>query len=222
MPLILAAHPEYCFRRADLSAICTALLSWHQAAAPETTIAKGGKIPVDVIQVVNKSGQWGLAHQSFTLEEHPKSVRFYGLRSPFTYLSSARELNTLHRLDPADREAGVAAAKAYHQETFLDVPADKWDQGHANPNDTGATIWQPGSYQRSRRDRFIFDEHGLPLAPTVSELTSNVNKYYSREEQKDLLAKLIKLHGSPSTSPKPNKAKQRPTPAAPSSQQQLF
>ena len=114
----------------------------------------------------------------------------YKLCAPFIYKPAARKLQESALIDPADRDGKIASLKAYHQQEWIDVPNDEWDQGHRSPDDTNPSVLQPRSYQRSRRDRFKFDEHGLVVCPTAEEVASNPGKYYSEDE----MAKLAKAY----------------------------
>lgn len=183
---ILAAHPEYAFDRDDLVEFRRAYSGWYLRRKNEvprpsqSSLTRKG----DSIQPVNKSGQWGLQHQTvyYKSRNHP----YYTLRPPFTFLPNARKLRKTTLPDNATKEALVKrqqARIAQRVAPWFDTPWQEWDYGHASPDDPTPTVLQPRSYQRSLRDRFKFDDDGFVLVPTVKEIVNNSGKYYSTEEQ---------------------------------------
>lgn len=178
---VLAAHPEYVFSREDLVMIKRAFQEWFLANPTVTPRPRGLQGDGDVIQHVNKSGQWGLAHQKVVLEG--RSGDYYLLREPYSYKPAARKLQELEAASEGDRDSQIARIKEYHLQEWISVPNGSWDAGHRSPGDGGAKVWQPKSYQRSRRDRFKFDELGMVLCPSVEELLAHPDKYYSKDER---------------------------------------
>lgn len=182
IPALLAGHWEYAWHRTDLEAVRVALSAWYKAHPehkPRPT-HKSLDASGDAIQAVNKTGQWGLQHQ--TLSGPDLNDTHYRLARPFTYDPSARRLRDSRHIAPGDRGAGVALVKDYVRANFIDVPDEEWEQGHRRPDDDESVIWQPGRYQGSRRNRFLFDEMGLVLCPTIDELLASPAKYYTRAE----------------------------------------
>jgi len=189
---VLAVHKEYSFNREDLTNIKRAMQSWYKAH-PEHKPRPGPKSlenDGDVIQHVNKSGQWGLRHQNVALANRPGD--FYRLCPPFEYDGSARKLQKEGSMANEDKEAEVQKIKDYMKKNWLDVPADQWDQGHASPSDAAPSVYQPRGYQRPLKARFKFDEHGLALCPTSPELAAKLDKYYpGREERAEILRAIL-------------------------------
>lgn len=183
MPNLVAAHPEYEFSRDDLTEFRRAFSDWYRGH-PDVTPRPRALGDGDAIQGLNKTGQWGLKHQKRDLS----GTTFYRLRPPFTYLAAARYLLDAQPLDPSDRAAQVQRVKDYMIANWIDVPDDQWEQGHANPADPSKLVWQPGQYQRARRDRYIFDEMGLPTARTVEGMKQAITSgLYSVDDQRKLL-----------------------------------
>jgi hypothetical protein len=179
-PNILAGHPEYAFKREDLEGILHGVLRWYEAhpevrPRPHRSTGRGS----DVIQHVNKTGQWGLMHQAVGTRNTPH----YMLRAPFGFAAGARRLITATPISTENRTAAVAVIKDRVRQEWLDVPEEEWDVGHARPGDPTSLVYQPRSYQRSRRDRFIFDELGMVKCPTAQELATHLDQYYTPEEQ---------------------------------------
>jgi hypothetical protein len=155
-------HEDFLFTRAMLSAF----------------IDKIGFQSSDVIQLVNKTDQWGLLHKTY-------ARKYYCIPRPFTYISihvdKRRKFGS--SLDANERNKRIHCTKEYLQKFYIDVPNEEWDIGHIDPFtcSDGNIVMQP-PIQRSFRDRFKFDLHGLRLCPTIDELSSNPSKYYSDRE----------------------------------------
>lgn len=185
MVSILASHPEYAFHRDDLTEIRKAYSDWYKRRPNVKPRPSGLKGTGDPIQNVNKTGQWGLVHQSVRLGENRQ--HYYTLREPYEFDSLARKLQEAIPLNSEDRDAYIERVQEFVNRRYSAPPED-WDQGHANPNDPSATIWQPKSLNRSHRNRFIFDKFGMVLCPTVSEIKNNVDSYFSTPAEKKELA----------------------------------
>lgn len=140
----------------------------------------------DAIQCVNKCEQWGL-------KRGPVKGKYY-IPYPFEYFS----LHIMKRKNvkiPGDKNEKIDAIKEFIKLNYIDVPNDKWQVGHKDPNKTDNTnnlIYQP-PIQGKYRDRFKFDDMGLTKIPTVTEMSNNIDKYYSKDEQEELLILLQKL-----------------------------
>lgn len=187
---LLAAHPRIAFSRDDLVAVKAALMVVYRRLpddAPKPTQTAG-----DPIQHVNKSGQWGLQHQQVRIG----GVPHYTLRTPYTFLPAARKLRGR---PPARTDEEVRANQredtlAWLQQNFFDVPVEQWEAGHASPGGS-QIVYQPAPYQGAVRNRFKFDQYGLKTCPTVEELERAIDKYYTEEEQRIILAHLERKFG---------------------------
>lgn len=169
---LLAWFPQIGFTREDLAAFLEHI----------------GRSSSDPIQTVNKAGQIGL---HIDVHRDGRDV-FYNLPHPLRMDRSRLRVKLTSQIatDQTARRRSIEASRAYHQR-FIDTPDANWDMGHADASARdGRLVMQPAWYQRSRRDRFKFDDDGLVLCPSVDELASNASRYYSEEEQRALLAAL--------------------------------
>lgn len=133
----------------------------------------------DVIQHVNKTDQWGLLHKTH-------SKKYYYIPRPFVFI----DIHIKKRHDFGSsmvqdkKNSMIQRTKNYLLTFYINVPNEKWDMGHVDPNGNNShtnMIMQP-PIQRAYRDRFKFDQYGLRLCPTAQELANNIRKYYSKEE----------------------------------------
>jgi hypothetical protein len=143
----------------------------------------------DVIQAVNKTDQWGL--KSETIKR-----KYYTIPFPFIYVDIHIKKRTLPKLEKRDDK--INFIKEYLIYNYIDIPNDKWEIGHMDPNDPDISeeklVYQP-PIQGKFRDRFKFDNIGLIRFPTPQELENNFDKYYSEEEQKIIFSILNKRLG---------------------------
>ena len=97
-----------------------------------------------------------------------------------------------------DRDSIIDAIKERHRKRCTDVPNEQWQLGHLDPTIPDASeanlAWQP-PIQARYRDRFKWDKAFELMWPTGKELTKNIDKYYSEDEQRALLAHLKKKLG---------------------------
>jgi hypothetical protein len=136
--------------------------------------------PGDAIQGINK--EYGILRAKPQIE----GSTYYYIPKPFQ-LTTGFTADKKLTLPTDEKTAQVMKIKIWLEKTFLDVEVRKWSKGHRDPNSKEG-VYQPESYNRALRDRFKFDERGLRLNPTVSELSKNLKKYYpSKEEQRELL-----------------------------------
>lgn len=143
----------------------------------------------DAIQSVNKCEQWGLKRGP----TEQKNAKYY-IPYPFEYIALHIEKNKNRKIT-GDRNEQINLIKRFVKTNYLDVPNDKWQVGHKDPNKTDNTnnlVYQP-PIQGKYRDRFKFDDMGLIKIPTVTEISNNVDQYYSKNEQEELLVLLQKL-----------------------------
>lgn len=178
---VLASHRFYGFHRGDLNEIRGAVSKWF-LARPEA-VNRPSQIDLlregDAIQLVNKTGQWGLVHQSLAGEA---GNTYYRLDKPFGFKKYNRKSQGRISIGSLTREEQIARQKAFFLENWVNVPDEKWQVGHADPRDPSSVFMQP-PLQASYRDRYLWDPAtGLPLAPTVDELIRNRQRYYSTED----------------------------------------
>jgi hypothetical protein len=135
----------------------------------------------DIIQAINKTEQWGL--KSETIRK-----KYYTIPFPFLYIDIHIKKRKLPKLE--NKDENINFIKEYLKHNYIDVPNDKWEIGHKDPNDPDISeeklVYQP-PIQGKFRDRFKFDDFGLIKFPTPQELEKNFDKYYSKDEQKIIL-----------------------------------
>lgn len=134
----------------------------------------------DAIQCVNKCNQWGL--------KRLPAKGIYCIPYPFEYDSLKVEQRKNNKI-LGDRNEQIDLIKKFIKTNYLDVPNEKWQVGHKDPtkaDNTNNLIYQP-PIQGKYRDRYKFDNMGLTKTPTVKELSKNINKYYTKKEQEELL-----------------------------------
>lgn len=140
-----------------------------------------GMDSMDIIQSINKTNQWGL--MSKTIEK-----KFYTIPYPFIYIDIHLKKRNIQEL--SGRDDKINYIKKYLTYNYIDIPNDKWEIGHMDPNDPNVSdeklVYQP-PIQGKFRDRFKYDSMGLIKLPTPQELNKNMDKYYSKEEQIKIL-----------------------------------
>jgi len=204
------------FRRTDITAVKAAMFSAFASYPWEDGLAHPEWFPSvspdeDVIQHVNKSGQWGVKHQTLNLEtpEGAKS-NFYLLRRPLEFDHAGRGIrrdakvplktwtrpSVVKAIEPTNEMLLTSREDvlSYLIENWINVPATKWsDNGHRDPDnkETGGMCCQPEGYNRKQKAKFKFDKYGLPLCPTVTYLTSDVSKFYPSDDERRRLLKAL-------------------------------
>ncbi len=144
-------------------------------------IDKIGEESGDVIQLINKTDQWGLVAKTI-------DRKYYTIPFPFQYIDlhlKKRDIN----IGGLDRNERINLVKEFLIKNYIEVPNDKWQVGHLNPNipdgSSDKLVFQP-PIQGKYRDKFIFDEMGLMKYPTPQELKNNFEKYYSEGEMLEI------------------------------------
>lgn len=200
------------FRRSDLAIMMRAMSvsmgrTRHREWFPDYSE------DADVIQAVNKSGQWGLAHQSFKAKVPLENgmaggaSHYYTLAGPLTYDRSNRKEGTFvqppipvcncdtsswpddppipptNRALAAEREIILNHLKA----TWLNVPLSDWTlEGHRDPTNkaTSGLVAQPRQYNRKMQNTYKFDRYGLPSCPSVGHLLDRFDNFYPSDDEK--------------------------------------
>ncbi len=131
----------------------------------------------DIIQSINKTDQWGL--MSKTIER-----KYYTIPFPFIYVDIHIKKRSLNKIE--NRDEKISFIKEYLIFNYINIPNDKWEVGHIDPNDSDISdeklVYQP-PIQGKFRDRFKYDSMGLIKYPTPQELDRKFDKYYSEKEQ---------------------------------------
>jgi hypothetical protein len=221
---LLWRFQDFAFRRSDLTHVKDALFECFQNSPHPDWFPRRSE-DTDVIQHVNKSGQWGLAHNaSLLLRPQGGSTTYYWLRRPVKYDQKCREPRpadfgfqpilpscacptTAASVSSSDM-AGLAAERArvidYLYRTWVGVPLKEWTlDGHRDPdNKELGVVAQPSEYNRHSKSKWKFDEYGMKECPTVDYLRSRLEQFYpSLPERKALLIALFQ-----SLSPKEREA----------------
>jgi hypothetical protein len=206
---------NFAFRRSDLLAAMVAMRSAmdrtrHPDWFPQLTEDS------DVIQMVNKSGQWGLKHQQFSgqiPDDTDRSVAYYtlagpleqeiGKRNPKGYVQPepptcdhivAEADDSIFSITPQEarkKETERAAILDYMKRTWVNVPLEDWTlNGHKDPTNKELPdnlVAQPKDYNRKMRNKWKFDEFGLPWCPSVEHLAKQLDTFYPSEIERRML-----------------------------------
>lgn len=190
------------FRRSDLNFIKAALAeSFKNHPHPEWFPKRSEDD--DIIQHVNKTGQWGLSKKSEALKApNGDSVTYYWLDLPLSFELPRNQTSqnfdtpipdcncqpeTDHSVELSDRDLALERLRViqFLNDNFINVPLSDWTlEGHidAQNKDLG-TVAQPKRFNRTARDKWKFDKNGLIICPSVGNLTSNLRKYYPSDEE---------------------------------------
>jgi hypothetical protein len=162
---------------------------WWDRKDMEAALKKHNKWSNDVIQPINKTEQWGLKNPT---KDGRNRYRF---EYPFIYVATHVEKRKVQKVNPEDKKKQIELIKENIKKDYIDVPIDKWQLGHRNPDLPDGTpdnlVWQP-PIQGKFRDRFVFDPLGLMKYPTPKEIARNPSAYYSEGQLKELYAFLSK------------------------------
>lgn len=131
----------------------------------------------DAIQWANKINRVGInIHKAGTLRE-----RFYGFeRIEFIdkYLRSNEDLST---------DLGRKKSEERIRKLFADYSSQSFERGHKDPRkplEDNNLVMQPYEINRSYRDKYIFDDNGMPKVPNPEQLVRNPLIFYDREDLK--------------------------------------
>ena len=216
---LLWRYKTFAFRRSDLVLVKEALYSSFQQH-PHSDWFPALEEDGDVIQHVNKTGQWGLKHQHGNLHTHDgKSVGHYWLREPLSFETAAKLRSkgkrgenhftaTLPACDcppvaartksevKAARDLSLERSKVidYLHRTWVAVPETAWTlEGHRDPDnkELHELIAQPQAYNRASRDKFKFDEYGLPWCPAVGYLIDHLTDFYPSLSERETILRSV-------------------------------
>lgn len=189
-------------RRSDLTSIKTALAESFKNHPHAEWFPKRSEDD-DIIQHVNKTGQWGLTKNSETLKapngesvtyywldlplifEAPRNVTKQNFDTPIPKCSCIPELTVAS--ETIDRDLALERLRVlqYLNDNFANVPLSDWTlEGHKDAqNKNLGTVAQPKRFNRTARDKWKFDDLGLILCPSVGNLSSNLRKFYPSDEE---------------------------------------
>lgn len=217
---LLWSFPAIGFRRSDLSRLLLAFSSAFESYRWEDGQQHREWFPAydvdsDPIQHVNKTSQWGVEHSCENLARpfDGRIVTYYFITLPLRPNSNARNLKAANTpivdwTPPAlvaPPPAPVPAAAAgptksrievltYLAATWTAVMERNWTpEGHRDPDNkvSGGLCWQPKAYNRAQRDRFKFDEYGLPRCPAVGHLSRHLRDFYPSDNELQRLRRAI-------------------------------
>ena len=126
----------------------------------------------------------------------------YCLEFPFINDRVHLDKRTNLQIDPLQRNEHIDRIKLWWRQQLLDVPNEEWHVGHLDPTIPDASeanlVYQP-PIQARYRDRFKWDKNFFKMWPTAKELSGNLDKYYTLEEQALLLNSLQSLQSQETT-----------------------
>jgi hypothetical protein len=97
-----------------------------------------------------------------------------------------------------DKDEKINAVKDFWRTILVDVPNEQWQEGHLDPTTPDSSeanlAWQP-PIQARYRDRFKWDQYFMKMWPTGKEAAKNLDKFWTKEEQQNLLNALKKSLG---------------------------
>jgi hypothetical protein len=154
----------------------------------------------DPIQLVNKVDQRGIQDLRENLFD-ASGTKHVVYRIPVPVKFTSVRIGVRSRHVPLDKDRMVEDVKDWLRREFLDVPADRWQVGHRNPaksdSDPKNVVMQPPNYNQPRRNRFIFDERGFVVFPTVDEFCKRLRHYVaSADDARRMISALQKAFPS--------------------------
>ena len=166
----LYEHNDYAYSRIQLDEI-------QQALCPS------GKLSTDVIQVVNKTDQNGMARFTFTWN----GKQWYCI----PVIAFTDEKLNIRR---TNIESDVDAATSTQRRKYTAWANGQFERGHKDPRkplDDNNLVMQPADINGSRRDRYIFDDDGLPYSHNPEFCLNNPNElikmYPDVNDRKDMI-----------------------------------
>ena len=138
----------------------------------------------DSIQLFNKHEQWGIK----TSDERGKNYIVY----PYS-LSNKHKMRKNFKFNGTDEEKylEIDKIKSTIKNDYIDVPTDKWQLGHKNPESDDNTennlVLQP-PIQAKYRDKYIFIDTltKIPTASTLIQLHKSGNCPYTLNQLRQL------------------------------------
>ena len=133
-----------------------------------------GRTGGDAIQWANKTERLGIK-----LDKTSGGALGYGfaeLTFSDKYLAMSQDNTT---------EAGRDASVARTRRLLQDMADGKFEKGHKDPRlplSDENLVMQPYEINRSYRDRYIFDDNGLPKVPNPAKFIEDPEAYYSRAD----------------------------------------
>ncbi len=143
----------------------------------------------DPIQWANKIEQVGLR-----LDKSPGRSPGYGFQDlcfSDKYLASRTDLTT---------EVGRNDSVARSRRLFQEMADGAYEKGHRDPRlplSDGNLVMQPQEINRSYKDRYIFDDNGLPTVPNPVKFAEDPTVYYSDEADRRIIYEALSKEFAP-------------------------
>lgn len=192
---IVDAHPELRFpKKASLQHKMVNILAHnptHSFARPhlEKIAVKLGIKSDDIIQSINKTTQWGLERWTKKFD----GVTHYAV--PEIKFISKHTRVTYTALDGESKKDSEKRAREY----FLALSEEaNYEIGHKAPRfpiSADNFVVQPASINRPHKDKYIFDDNGLPKVPNPERFARNPELFYSKEDLKAILEGIKSFFG---------------------------
>lgn len=167
----MAEYSEYAFSRDQLLMIEIALVD--------------GKRSADIIQLVNKTDQFGLKRYYFT----EKGVKYYSFpRIVFTDERLIARSENYSKKNYPEKEAII-------RQLWGRLANGPFEKGHKDPRKPLTEeniVPQPAELNRALKDRFFFGVLGIPVLPTPKYIMKYIKKYYTLEDMRRLHIELGK------------------------------
>ena len=161
----MAEYSEYAFSRDQLIMIENALVDEKKSR--------------DIIQLVNKTDQFGLKRYYFT----EKGVTYYSIpRFVFTYKRLITRNENYSKKSYAVKEESSI-------QFWSELANGPFEKGHKDPRKPLTDenmVPQPAELNRTLKDHYICDNKGFPALPTPEHIMKYIIKYYSLEEMQEL------------------------------------
>lgn len=145
---------------------------------------KLGRTTGDVIQWANK-----IERQGIKLDKTPVKSPGYG----FSKLTFSDKY--LHSSIDTTTATGIQSSKKRVRNLFLGMADGKFEKGHKDPRlplTDSNLVMQPQEINRSYRDRYIFDDNGLPKAPNPAKFAEDPTLFYDDEADLRALFETLK------------------------------
>lgn len=152
---------------------------------------KLGRTKGDHIQWANKIEAFGLALDKGRGNGRGKCYGFAGLTFTDRYLTTHHDLTT---------DEGRVASEKRLRLLFKDMSEGNFEKGHKDPRkplSDDNLVMQPYLINRPYRNRYIFDDNGLPAAPNPIEFVNDPSSYYKDEADLRLIYEGLKARFEP-------------------------
>lgn len=161
----------------------------------------------DIIQSVNKTSQWGLAHNSERLKTPSgEMVYYYWIAQPLVFVTPTAlrkptvPQNFITQIPSCNCDPSLIKSSTFSErdlaierlrinqfliDNFINVPLSEWTiEGHKDAqNKDRGTVAQPKKFNRAARDRWKFDDNGMTRCPSIGNLSTNLRDFYPSDTE---------------------------------------